>query len=130
MEFIIMVTLLRALSTRRLILLATAANVGIAAAVVGVSPQSLVPAFPTAAAAESAQRPVGFGDLVEKVKPAVISVRVKVDANTVSNGLEGNSPFPQNSPMDRFFRRFGMPDLNPEKGPQPNRRSVTGQGSG
>src|SRR4029450_3355961 len=83
-----------------------------------------------ATAAESAQRPVGFGDLVEKVKPAVISVRVKVDANTVSNSLEGNSPFPQNSPMERFFRRFGMPDVNPEKGQQPNRRSVTGQGSG
>jgi serine protease Do len=130
MEFIIMVTLLRALSTRRLILLATVANLGIAAAVVGVSPQSLIPAFPTAAAAESAQRPVGFGDLVEKVKPAVISVRVKVDVNTASNSLERNLPFPQNSPMDRFFRRFGMPDLNPEKGPQPNRRSVTGQGSG
>src|SRR5215510_821867 len=129
MEFI-MVSLLRALSTRRLILLATVANLGIASAVVGVSPQSLVPTFPTAAAAESAQRPVGFGDLVEKVKPAVISVRVKVETNTASNSLEGNLPFPQNSPMDRFFRRFGMPDLNPEKGPQPNRRSVTGQGSG
>jgi len=125
-----MVTLLRALSTRRLILLATVANVGIAAAVVGVSPQSLVPAFPTAAAAEAAQRPVGFGDLVEKVKPAVISVRVKVDASTGSSRLEDNLPFPQNSPMERFFRRFGMPDLNPEKGQQPNRRSVTGHGSG
>src|SRR5215470_775374 len=128
MEFIIMVSLLRALSTRRLVLLATVANLGIAAAVVGVSPQSLIPAFPTAAAAESAQRPVGFGDLVEKVKPAVISVRVKVDASHESSGLEGNLPFPPNSPMERFFRRFGMPDLNP--GQQPNRRSVTGQGSG
>jgi serine protease Do len=129
MEFI-MVTFLRALSTRRLILLATVANVGIAAAVVGVSPQSFVPAFPTAAAAESTQRPVGFGDLVEKVKPAVVSVRVKVDASTESRGLEGNLPFPPNSPMERFFRRFGMPDLNPDRGQQPNRRSVTGQGSG
>jgi serine protease Do len=128
MEFIIMVTLLRALSTRRLILLATVANVGIAAAVVGVSPQSLVPAFPTAAAAEAAQRPVGFGDLVEKVKPAVISVRVKVDASSRSSRLDDD--LPQNSPMERFFRRFGMPDLNPEKGQQPNRRSVTGHGSG
>src|SRR5262245_6488860 len=130
MELIIMVTLLRGLSTRRLILLATVANVGIAAAVVGVSPQSLVPAFPTAAAAESAPRPVGFGDLVEKVKPAVVSVRVKVDASTESSGLEGNLPFRPNSPMERFFRRFGMPDLNPQRGQQPNRRSVTGQGSG
>ena len=29
--------------------------------------------------AQSAQRPVGFADIVEKVKPSVISVRVKVD---------------------------------------------------
>src|SRR5262249_31926638 len=72
----------------------------------------------------------GFGDLVEKVKPAVISVRVKLDANTVSSRREDSSPFPQNSPMERFFRRFGMPDLNPERGQQPNRRPVTGQGSG
>jgi serine protease Do len=132
MEYIIMFDsrLVRRLSTRRLIMLATAANLGIAAAVVGVSPQSLVPAFSTAAAAESAQRPVGFGEIVEKVKPAVISVRVKVDASAESSNLEGNLPFPPNSPMERFFRRFGMPDLNPEKGQQPNRRSVTGQGSG
>jgi serine protease Do len=132
MELIIMVDtpLVRRLSTRRLIMLATVANLGIAAAVVGVSPQSLVPAFPTAAAAESVQRPVGFAEIVEKVKPAVISVRVKVDASAETSSLEGNLPFPPNSPMDRFFRRFGMPDLNPEKGQQPNRRSVTGQGSG
>jgi serine protease Do len=132
MELIIMVDtrLVRRLTTRRLIMLATVANLGIAAAVVGVSPQSLVPAFPTAAAAESVQRPIGFGEIVEKVKPAVISVRVKVDASAESSSLEGNLPFPPNSPMERFFRRFGMPDLNPEKGQQPNRRSVTGQGSG
>jgi serine protease Do len=132
MEFIIMFDspLVPRLSTRRLIMLATVANLGIAAAVVGVSPQSRVPSFPTAAAAESAQRPVGFGEIVEKVKPAVISVRVKVDASAESSSLEGNLPFPPNSPMERFFRRFGMPDLNPEKGQQPNRRSVTGQGSG
>jgi serine protease Do len=129
MEFI-MINYLRALSTRRLILLATVANLGIASAVVGVSPQSFVPAFPTAAAAESAQHPVGFGDLVEKVKPAVISVRVKMDAGTVSSRREDSSPFSQNSPMERFFRRFGMPDLNPQQGQQPNRRPVTGQGSG
>src|SRR5437660_10042774 len=73
----------RALSTRRLILLATVANLGVAALVIGPHgvPQSLVPAFSTAAA-ETAQRPVGFGDLVEKVKPAVISVRVKMYAAT------------------------------------------------
>ena len=32
-----------------------------------------------ASTAESAQRPLGFADLVEKVKPAVISVRAKTE---------------------------------------------------
>ena len=57
--------LVRGLSTRRLILLATVANLGVAAVVVGGFPQSFVPALPTAAAAENVQRPVGFADLVE-----------------------------------------------------------------
>src|SRR5438093_10767941 len=120
MEFIIMVDtrLVRRFSTRRLILLATAANFGIAAAVVGVSPQSVVPAFSTAAAAESAQRPAGFGDVVEKVKPAVISVRVKMDAAAKPSRLEGNVPFPPNSQMERFLRRFGMPDATTDNGRQ------------
>ena len=64
----------RAVTARRLILLATMANLGIAAVVVG---GAAVPAFSNAQAAE---RP------------------------------EGNSPFPPNSRMEQFFRRFGMPD--------------------
>src|SRR5215510_5966541 len=99
--------LVRGLSTRRLILLATVANLGIAAVVVGSSP--VVRIASTADATESAQRPVGFADLVEKVKPAVISVRVKMDAGAKMMSFEGDSPFPPNS-MQRFFRRFGMPD--------------------
>ena len=58
--------------------------------------------------AQTVQRPVGFADIVEKVKPAVISVRVKVDAGAKMMGFEneegGRLP---GSPMDRFFRRFG-----------------------
>jgi serine protease Do len=47
-------------------------------------------------------------------------------------GFEGNSPFPPNSQMERFFRRFGLPEgINPD-GQQraPRNRLVTGQGSG
>jgi serine protease Do len=70
----------RALSARRLILLATVASLGVAGATVGpnVLHRAGVPIYATANAAEIAQRPAGFADLVEKVKPAVISVRVKV----------------------------------------------------
>jgi serine protease Do len=124
--------LVGALSTRRLILLATVANLFIAAVVVGSSPQSIVPMFSTADAAETAQRSVGFADLVEKVKPAVISVRVTMDAGAKMMGFEGNLPFPPNFQMERFFRRFGMPygDNTPDGPRMPHNRSVTGQGSG
>src|SRR5437660_4471379 len=122
----------RALSTRRLILLATVANLGVAALVIAPHglPQSLVPAFSTAAA-ETAQRPVGFGDLVEKVKPAVISVRVKMDGAKMMS-FDGDTPSAPNSRMERFFRQFGMPDSGrtPDGERQPQRRPMTGQGSG
>jgi serine protease Do len=73
----------------------------------------------------------GFADIVEKVKPAVIAVRVKLDAGAKMMGLEGNLPFPPNSPMERFFRRFGLPEgANPDEPRQPRNRLVTGQGSG
>jgi serine protease Do len=52
---------------------------------------------------------VGFADLVEKVKPAVISVRVKMDAGAQAMSFQDDRPFSPNSPMQRFFRRFGMP---------------------
>ena len=70
----------RVLAPRRLALLASVAGLG--AAVLFTSPgapQIGLPSYAAAARADTAQRPVGFADIVEKVKPAVISVRVKVD---------------------------------------------------
>jgi len=79
------------------------------------------------AVAQTRDRPVGFADVVDKVKPAVMSVRVKYDAGKRTREV---SPFPKDSPLDRFFRRFGQPDT-PENGPgQRGRNVVTGQGSG
>ena len=83
----------RLLSTRRLILLATAANLGIAAAAVGYVnfPQTVPLAFTQhAVAAENAPRPTGFAYLVEKVKPAVISVQVKMDGGATMRGMLEN----------------------------------------
>ena len=46
-------------------------------------------------------------------------------------GFEGNSPLAPNSPMERFFRRFGLPEGTlPDERPAPHNRLVTGQGSG
>jgi len=75
------------------------------------------------------QQPIGFADIVERVKPSVISVRVKVAEK--SNDLNSDdNPFPPGSPMERFFRRFGGPDGFPGgRGPR-GRQFVTGQGSG
>jgi len=122
----------RSLSARRLGWLAGAAGLG--ATVLLTSP-SLLPNAPFAPATavaqvQNTQRPVGFADIVETVKPAVISVRVKMESARVM-GLEGNSPLSPGSPMDRFFRRFGFPDGMPNLSPNPRgRNSVTGQGSG
>jgi serine protease Do len=74
-------------------------------------------------------------DIVEKVKPAVISVRVKVDGGARTMSFDGDSPFPPGSPMERFFKRFGMPDGNGQGMPDtprgPRGRNFTmGQGSG
>jgi serine protease Do len=124
----------RALSARRLVLFATVASLGVAGAAVGpnVFRQANLPTFATANAAESMQRPVGFADLVAKVKPAVISVRVKVDAGAEMMGSDGDMPFPPNSHMQRFFHYFGMPhgENAPDNQRRPHGHIMTAQGSG
>ncbi len=75
---------------------------------------------------QSIAKPVGFADIVARVKPAVISVRVKIDGGAQTSGLgDDDNPFPKGSPFDRFFRRFGMPDMKPH-----GKSIITGQGSG
>jgi serine protease Do len=124
----------RAPSARRLALLAGIAGLGVSVLFAG-SGFNLNSGFGTlgpAAHAQALQRPVGFADIVEKVKPAVVSVRVKMDGGPRMMGLEGDMPFPKGSPMDRFFRQFGMPeDGNPgPQGTPGGRNMITGQGSG
>src|SRR6266581_1215242 len=123
----------RTLTARRLVLLAGVAGLGVSVLLggAGLLPQSAGSALSSIAYAQNLQRPVGFADIVEKVKPAVISVRVKVDAGAKTMGFEGSLPFPPNSPMERFFRRFGLPEgTNPDEPRGPRNRLVTGQGSG
>jgi serine protease Do len=124
----------RVATPRRLVLLASVAGLGAAALLGGFggSPQAPFAGVSTAGAAEAVQRHTGFADLVEKVKPAVISVRVKMDSGAEMMNFEDDWPFSQNSPMQRFFRRFGTPfgENSPDNQLQPRRRPVTGQGSG
>jgi serine protease Do len=122
----------RALSVRRTVLLATTiAGLGIGAFVAAPN-FGILGGYPTALAqnlseqAHRLQAPVGFADIVEKVKPAVISVRVKVDGGSQTNGLGSNDVPPG---LREFFRRFGMPDA-PEGMPRSRHNTITGQGSG
>jgi serine protease Do len=118
----------RVLAARRLVLLASVAALGTAVLFAGPgAPPVNLPSFPAAAHAQNAQRPVGFADIVEKVKPAVISVRVKVEGGGRTMGFS-NRDLPPG--LEQFFRRFGMPDITPDE-PRGNRRNfVMGQGSG
>jgi serine protease Do len=122
----------RALSVRRAALLATTiAALGVGAFVVAPN-FDIRSSYPAALAqnlseqAHKLQAPVGFADIVERVKPAVISVRVKVDGGTQTNGLNSNDVPPG---LREFFRRFGMPEA-PEGMQRGRQRVITGQGSG
>jgi serine protease Do len=123
----------RGLSARRLALSATTiAGLGAAALLVAPNLPS-VDLFAGSAHAQNLsneaqqlpQRPVGFADIVEKVKPAVISVRVKMERTDNSMSGDEELPFPPGSPFERFFKRFGMPN-----GGGHEHEIVTGQGSG
>jgi serine protease Do len=77
-------------------------------------------------------QPAGFADIVERVKPSVISVKVNINEKVANKDDDGDSPFQPGSPMERFFRRFGGPDGLPPglRGTPHGRGMVTGQGSG
>src|ERR1700747_39283 len=96
------------LSARRLTLLASVAGLGVAVVLGGAGYRSpTLPAWTSAAqAADTAQHPAGFADLVAKVKPAVISVRVSIDNG--GKQLSMNENRSDNAPFEQFFRQFGF----------------------
>lgn len=122
------------LSLRKFALMASVVA-GLGAAVYGLTPSSgNFDLFSTPAHAQvnnevsKIQTPVGFADIVERVKPSVISVKVRIKEKMADSDGDA-SPFQPGSPMERFFRRFGGPDglppgLRGRHGPQ------MGQGSG
>jgi serine protease Do len=129
----------RVLSARRVILLATTIA-GLGAAAFVIAPDvNLHFGYPAAnaqnltAQAHKLPAPVGFADIVAKVKPAVMSVRVKVDGGSQTTGMGGGDL--ENIPpgLREFFRRFGMPNGDeglPQRMPHNQHRTLMGQGSG
>lgn len=116
----------------RRVFLATTAITGLGVALAFAPGVSLKPqaGYPAAVAqnlsdkARKATAPVGFADIVEQVKPAVIAVRVKVNGNAQASRSDSDDLPPG---LREFFRRFGAPDM--PNMPRRNNR-VTGQGSG
>jgi serine protease Do len=77
-------------------------------------------------------QPSGFADLVARVKPAVISVRVRFNDSARVSSFNQNDdngmPFRRGSPFDRFFRQFGFQNM--PNGMQQMPRNMAGEGSG
>jgi serine protease Do len=105
---------------------------GLATLGTGTSHSALAQSVAVATVTAPATGPASFADVVEKAKPAVVSVRVKSKAVTVASpgedgGIEG---LPPGHPLERFFRREdgqrGMPGARP-RGEKPFQQS---QGSG
>jgi len=129
-------------SARKLALMASVVA-GLGVAIYGFGPsQGPIDVFSTSAHAQvnnevrKVEKPIGFADIVERVKPSVISVKVniaeKVSKDDSAKDNNEDSPFQPGSPMERFFRRFGGPDGMPPglRGGPRGRGQVTGQGSG
>ena len=93
------------------------------------------------------QHPSGFADIVTKVKPAVISVRVKIPASAEPASMQQQGdddqdavPMVPGSPMDKFFKQFGdqfgrqgqgRQGQQGQRGQTPQgHQTITGEGSG
>ncbi len=81
-------------------------------------------------AVSSAVQPLGFADVVERVKPSVISVKVTTKGKTADASNKDDAD-ESGSPMERFFRQFGGPN-GEYQNPGRNGRhgEMMGQGSG
>ncbi|WP_426610669.1 Do family serine endopeptidase [Bradyrhizobium sp. McL0616] len=121
------------LRPRRLALLGTVAALGVAvlAASPGSSPLSVNSLITPAQAAEVVATPPGFADLVAKVKPAVISVRVKIDQDNDKSAMlqQNRMDSDEQTPFDQFSREFGFPGGRNGM-PRQRHQMITGEGSG
>jgi serine protease Do len=129
----------RSLFSARKIALMASVVAGLGVAIYGFSPPTgPIDIFTSPAHAQvnnevrKVEKPIGFADIVERVKPSVISVKVNINEKVAKDDTDDDSsPFPPGSPMERFFRRFGGPDgLPPGQRGGGRGRVITGQGSG
>ena len=121
-------------SARKLALMASVVT-GLGFAVYGFGPSSGNFDIFSAAHAQvsngvsSAAQPSGFADMVERVKPSVISVKVTMKEKA-ADAINRSDDDESGSPMERFFRRFGEPNGLPQHPGREGRHGMMGQGSG
>ncbi|MGX8009166.1 Do family serine endopeptidase [Mesorhizobium sp. ORM8.1] len=102
-------------------IMAAAASVAIAGAIgFGAYATGTTPVLADAVRVQTAQMP-GFADLVERVTPAVVSVKVKAKVQSTaddgSNDQNGFDNLPDNPELRRFFKEFrGFGDQGGEFG--------------
>ena len=100
-------------SVTRKRLMAAVASIAVAGAIgVGVLTTGTGPVLADAVRVEAPQVP-GFADVVERVSPAVVSVKVKAkispaadDGSDQSDGQDGMNDMPDNPQLRRFFKEF------------------------
>ncbi|WP_165826113.1 Do family serine endopeptidase [Rhizobium wuzhouense] len=132
-------------SFRSILKSSTAAGLA-AVTLLTAAPFAVAPAFAAPVEVNAPQVP-SFGDVVQAVLPAVVSVRVQSNVQPASNdesnfsfnfGGRGFDELPDDHPLKRFFREFGGPGAGPEEGRPgrphgdhgPGRLRPTAQGSG
>jgi serine protease Do len=109
----------------RVAMLTTAAAIVIGGAVASSTLQPVFALAEAPAAQSPAQtiNPPSFADVVERVKPAVIAIKVKT-VESAPGGIEIPDLSPDD-PLYHFFKRFGAPP-----GGRPEKRFGMSQGSG
>jgi serine protease Do len=70
-----------------------------------------------------------FADIVQRVKPAVVSIRVKSVSSDPHTGMQGPGDDDDN-PLERFFREFRNRRGGPRQGPDNEQNVQMSQGSG
>lgn len=131
-------------SLKTILKTSTAASLA-AMMLVTAAPFAAVPALAAPVEVNAPQVP-SFGDVVQAVLPAVVSVRVQSNIQNTSNDENGYSfnfggrsfeDLPDDHPLKRFFREFGGPGMEGgprEGGPRAERGEgrlrPTSQGSG
>jgi len=105
---------------------------GLASAVVGDAPKSAMAQGLSnqysGVRTASGIAPLSFADLVERVRPSVVSINVKNgNTRTAAEDLfKGIPDLPDDHPLNEFFKRFQQDPRNDQR----NRRPILAQGSG